>query len=383
MRLLYCFLFSITFFSISAQLSEIEFGSDEKFDLVTWNLENFPKKGDLTRDSVAVIVEAMKADVIALQEIEDKDQFNALLAMLPGYDGFFDPNFFGGLAYIYNESTVEVTDIFEIYTNSSYWNPFPRAPFVLEFIFQGKQMYCINNHLKCCGDGFIENNNEDDEEFRRLLAVELLKEYMETNLDSDYVFMVGDLNDNIAENSSNNVFQPFLDEPSHYQFADLEIALGSVLNWSYPSWPSHLDHILITNEIYDAFNAQDAVVKTLKVDEFLPGGFGEYDNRITDHRPVGLSLNASIISSTDNAIETSTINIYPNPAIDILNIHLDQSYGIIQVKIFNSVGQEIENTRLESGTENTALTLTGYSSGIYYVHIQDEKQNQVLPLIIE
>ena len=36
-------------------------------------------------------------------------------------------------------------------------------------------------------------------------------------------------------------------------FVDLEIAYGSSTNWSYPTWPSHLDHICITNELFQDF----------------------------------------------------------------------------------------------------------------------------------
>ena len=31
----------------------------------------------------------------------------------------------------------------------------------------------------------------------------------------------------------------------------MDIAYSSSSNWSYPSWPSHLDHILLTNELFD------------------------------------------------------------------------------------------------------------------------------------
>ena len=54
------------------------------------------------------------------------------------------------------------------------------------------------------------------------------------NLSEEKVFVVGDLNDEISESYSNNVFQEILDDSNNYWFADLPIALGSSLEWSFP-----------------------------------------------------------------------------------------------------------------------------------------------------
>ena len=65
------------------------------------------------------------------------------------------------------------------------------------------------------------------------------------------------------------MFQEILNDSNNYQFIDLPIALGSSSDWSFPNWPSHLDHILITNEIFGS--ADSIYVKTIKIDEYLEG----------------------------------------------------------------------------------------------------------------
>jgi exonuclease III len=70
----------------------------------------------------------------------------------------------------------------------------------------------------------------------------------------------------------------------------MSIAVGSSSNWSYPSWPSHLDHILITNELFDEFTNTESSVQTIRIEETLDAGWIEYEKYISDHRPVGLSL---------------------------------------------------------------------------------------------
>ena len=82
----------------------------------------------------------------------------------------------------------------------------------------------------------------------------------------------------------------FINDPSNYLFTDMQIAQGSSLDWSFPNWPSHLDHILITNELFDEFNNNNSEILTIKIDNYLDGGFNQYDQNISDHRPVGLKL---------------------------------------------------------------------------------------------
>ena len=78
----------------------------------------------------------------------------------------------------------------------------------------------------------------------------------------------------------------FINDEDNYYFADTHIANGPSSDWSFPNWPSHLDHILITNELFsDTIN-----VMTIKLDNFFIGGWSKYENYISDHRPVGIKL---------------------------------------------------------------------------------------------
>ena len=178
----------------------------------------------------------------------------------------------------------------------------------MELKFKGEDVVVINNHFKCCGDGFLDLSDPDDEEYRRLTASNLLKSYIDNNHPNTRVIMVGDLNDILTDQASNNVFQSFLNAPADYAFADSDIAAGSSAHWSYPSWPSHLDHILITNELFAEFESTSGSVETIHIEDYLPGGWSQYDADISDHRPVGIRLpvgNAAAICS--NQIGSSEV----------------------------------------------------------------------------
>ena len=195
----------------------------------------------------------------------------------------------GGLAYIYNSNTVQVNSIHEIFFSQQYHNAFPRAPKIFNCLFAGQEYIILNNHFKCCGDGFLDITNYTDEEHRRLQAVSFLKQYIDNNYSDKKLILLGDLNDDLSDNIENNVFEEFILDSLNFTFVDLLISQGSSLNWSFPNWPSHLDHILISNELFAMFQHPASLVSVIKIDDYMQN-WSEYDANVSDHRPIGLKL---------------------------------------------------------------------------------------------
>jgi len=278
-------------------LKDLHFGTDSTFEVVSWNIEWFPKNGQVTADSVKTIIQSLAADVYALQEIDDTTLLKQVVSTIPGYSCYFKSTYYGGLAYVYNTNTVQVNEKYEIYTSQPFWNTFPRSPQVLELTFNNEDYVIINNHFKCCGDGTLNTNDPNDEEMRRLSAVTLLKQYIDSLFIDERVIIVGDLNDILTDPTANNVFNSFLND-SDYLFVDFSIALGSSSNFSYPSWPSHLDHILISNELFADFSKPNSWLSRIRIDDYM-SSWNAYDNNISDHRPIGLRLQVDpVISNT-------------------------------------------------------------------------------------
>ncbi|MEN8249636.1 MAG: endonuclease/exonuclease/phosphatase family protein [Bacteroidota bacterium] len=243
--------------------------SDSTLDVVTWNIEQFSSSNTNTA-LLAEMIEVMDADIIGVQEISSYSDFSSMVNGIDGWN-FQYVNQGDGLSLGYLYKTSEITlngSLTTIYDNET--SAFPRAPVVGDFthIPSGTQVTIMNLHLKCCDDG----------EARRLAAAELLKGYIDTNLATENVLVIGDYNDDIQESPATNVFQGFIDDATNYRFVDMIIAQGSSSNWSYPGWPSHLDHILMTNELFDEWQS----TSTLKLDVCKTS----YEYDISDHRPV-------------------------------------------------------------------------------------------------
>ena len=363
------FLFIFTFFCSSivySQLEELSFGTEDTFEVMTWNIEHFPKNGQTTVAYVSEIIEALDVDIIAVQEVENINYFEQMVDGLSSYSGYLDSSWFAGLAYIYNPEVIQINDIYEIYTTSQYWSSFPRAPMVMDINYLNNRIIIINNHLKCCGDGILDITDSGDQETRRYQANLLLKEYIETNFPNENVIMLGDLNDDLTDAPQNNVFQMFLNDPENYLFTDFGIASGTSSNWFFPSWPSHLDHIMITNELFDEFEHNDSEIATIKIDDYLTNGWSEYDNNISDHRPVALKLKMD--SNLDiNDVSNTKIEFYntPNPFQYETIFNFYNSSEIQKIDIFNINGQKVSSLENLIGKTSIKWKAEGFPNGVY------------------
>lgn len=357
------FLFS----SIGAFCQNIEnlnFGSDTTLDIMTWNIEAFPKAGQNTMDSVRKIVEALDMDIIGVQEINDTNAFKAMVLTINGYSGFAKLNYIVGLGFIYKTSSIQINSIYEIFTAPQYWNNFPRAPIVMDMNYMNERYILIVNHLKCCGDGFIDLGNTNDEENRRLESVILLKEYIDQNFPTLKTIVLGDLNDLITDQPNSNVFQPILNDPSNYAFADNAIALGPSSNWSYPTWPSHLDHFIITNELFYETQNNGSYVQTLKLESEFAAGWPSYEAIVSDHRPVAMKIFPDMIGEQAEVIDGGyNLTIYPNPSNGDVHFTLGNPMDEGSILIYAANGTLITDARC---TGKFTWETQGIVSGIYY-----------------
>ena len=293
--------------------------------LMTWNIENFPKSGLETIEHVSRIIKQYNPDIVALQEMPDDinhEGINLLKNELIDYNFILGTSSFASLAFLYKENSLldyigyfNMTDSLSVSTinglDAGY--VFVRDPLGLHMSWHGEDLYIINNHFKCCGDRTIETNllyecdadekryleasdcttncSDDcfstyDENYRRLLSSQLIQQHY-TNTNKNVIFL-GDLNDELTDDDSDNVFYDLISDPS-FKFADMGIAEGLSDYWSYPSYPSHIDHILLTSNLIESLDNPETSIFVPTVDlDFM--NWEQYDFLVSDHRPVILNL---------------------------------------------------------------------------------------------
>ena len=360
----------------------LTFGTDTTLEVVTWNIEWFPKNGNTTVNYVTQIIEAMDVDILAIQEIDDTNAFKQMVANLDGFDCYFRSGYFAGLGYIYKTEFIEINDIYQIYTTQPYWNPFPRAPMVFDFNFQGQNYIVIDNHFKCCGNGTMNLNDPDDEETRRYNASNLLKEYIDNNFDDKNVMIVGDLNDLLEDNSQNNVFQNIINDFQNYYFATSDIVTGTNANWSYPSWPSHLDHIIVTNELFDELDNETSVVETIRIDDHFSSWY-QYDQNVSDHRPVGFKFKPNVTVGINSPEITKELTVRPNPFRTETTFGFETLQENAKIEIYDIHGQLIFSDAIQAGEHQYTWNPSKGESGIYFGRLlTNSKTTQPVKLLI-
>lgn len=249
--------------------------ADDELEVVTWNIKDFPFQGNNTISLISYIINKQQPDVVAFQEIASAEDFERLTNEIEGYESQLMVKGFLDLGFLYKTSEISIEEnIQEILTDDFF--AFPRPPVVIKIKHvSGFNTTIISIHLKCC-DG-----NENFQ--RRKAASNQLKTYIDTYFPDDEVIVLGDFNDQIfGEPDSENPFLNFIDDTENYVFADMRLAMSDLDDWSYPSWPSHIDHILITNELFDF--VEETV--TLAYDNC----YDKYFEIISDHRPVMIKL---------------------------------------------------------------------------------------------
>ena len=175
-------------------------GDVSTLNIVTWNIENFPKNS-LTPNYVKNVIDSMNVDILALQEIENLTSLMNIASDLgeqwivyrsPG------PSWGSGggnLAYLINTDELDAVQVPYSMPNEDFpcpsyafnisdhkcanqdpidyeYNFAYKMPYILNFEYNNEIFSLINMHLKCCG------NQNSVEAARRYEAIKHLHNYI-------------------------------------------------------------------------------------------------------------------------------------------------------------------------------------------------------------
>ncbi|MCP3139527.1 lamin tail domain-containing protein [Pyxidicoccus xibeiensis] len=258
--------------------------------VANWNIEFFgqadagPSNEALQLTNVQAVIADAGADVWGLAEIVSTAQFNELKTRLPGYDGFLADDSMrvsSGSSY-YDENEQKLGVLFK-----SGVVQVLRAEVVLtqyNFEFAGRpplrvdlrvtrggssmEMTVMVVHLKAMATTSDYN--------RRQASAVALKNYLDTNLPTQRVMVVGDWNDDVDTSTTgqDTPFRNFVDDTARYTFTTQALTYRS----STSSGGGFIDHQLATNEMIASYVPSSAVV----IQPSITG----YRNNTSDHYPI-------------------------------------------------------------------------------------------------
>ena len=271
-----------------------------EIEVMTWNIKDFPISGNTTINYVNEIITDLLPDIIAFQEINNASSFITLANSIPAYEFISSGS---GLALAVRSDIIEITSWTTLFPNEGYdlaW----RYPLLVELNWlcgtNSISLQLINIHLKA--------GSSSSDFDRRYAACVLLSDYIHDNLNSN-IIILGDYNDEITDSENSNSLWPLVAN-NEVAFPTESIANNNYYD-SYPSWPSFIDHIAISESLFDELNGSN--IKTIRIDDYT--GYNNFQNNISDHRPVIWSfLSEEVELTTDLVINEIMHN--PNSIAD-------------------------------------------------------------------
>lgn len=246
---------------------------------------------DLQIANAANVLGGTGMDLWALVEIADTPAFNALKAQLPGYDGFLsnDPRVAFGSSYyspssqklgvLYNNKLVyqSATLILREAATDFGGRPPMRVDFLISIHGASTPLTVIVLHMKA----FEDQASYD----KRQRASTALKNYLDANLPTQRVFVVGDWNDDVDVSITDSTtgtplpspYEGFVADSSHYSFVTRPLSLAGEA--STVDFPDMIDHTLASDEVMADYVSNSAQV-------IRPIWISDYAGTTSDHYPV-------------------------------------------------------------------------------------------------
>ncbi|MCE9670697.1 lamin tail domain-containing protein [Myxococcus stipitatus] len=263
-----------------------------------WNIEWFgdPVEGpaDDARQlaNVTTVLRDANKDLWGLAEVVSTDQFNTLKSQLSGYDGFLanDSRVVDGSTYYStNEQKLGVlykTDLAQVlgariilgeYNSEFAGRPPLRVDMRLTRGTSKVDLTLIVVHLKAMATA------PDYEQ--RVQEGQLLKSYLDANLPTQRVMVVGDWNDDVDQSTTTNTttgtkydtpFRPIVNDTARYTYVTQALSLAGV--GSTVGRNTFIDHQLASNEMFEAYVANST--------EVIHPSLTSYSTTTSDHYPI-------------------------------------------------------------------------------------------------
>jgi endonuclease/exonuclease/phosphatase family metal-dependent hydrolase/DNA/RNA endonuclease YhcR with UshA esterase domain len=356
-------------------------------DLTTWNLEWYgwadttrgPKNKDLQRQRIRTVMDTIKADIYALQEVLTDEALAAVSDSIKGgYKRFLatDVTSEQKLAYIYNPETVTpVSTGLAVNGGARAWGN-GRFPFRMTFAAKNVPFNVVvfNIHAKATSD-----STAADDYSRRKTDAETFHEYLNNFYKDSNVIVMGDFNDRLlattVDSTLPSCYSVFLNDNTwNPTTAEMERqGLSSYLGFNR----SFLDHILIRTPglpFYRSF------IET--PERYLTS----FSSTVSDHRPVSLRLYYPGTTSVDDETSApSMVRVSPNPMTSsgMAEVTIERG-GHLTAELVSLTGERIvvADEVLPAQIRLLTLPIERLASGVYTLVVSIDGVASRTPIVV-
>lgn len=267
---------------------------DGQLEAVTWNLEwygvrgNGPENELQQTENILQVIDSLRADLYAFQEVDDNQDLNRFVNAMSGYSGFVAEfiDYDQRTAFAYNTATIDSISAGAITEGQDdYAWAGGRYPFYFEFEYTYQNttttIYAVVIHAKAFDD-------ESSYDRRKQAAQDLYTYLTDQKPDANIIFL-GDYNDDVDQsiyNGEETPYQPFVANSDQFRVITKALSERGISSTVY--YEDMIDHITISNELYDEL-INDSQQVYQQAEDFIPN----YGATTSDHYPVWARFNLS------------------------------------------------------------------------------------------
>ncbi len=365
-------------FSAWAQIPSV--GASTTLEVATWNVEWFgdPNNGpsDEARQqaNVRAVITQSTIDLWALQEVSDPAAFQALLDSLGSdYEGVLgqtaSPGVTQRLAFVYRRDVIQRRRVEQILTEFARAFAY-RPPLLLEAAVHLPDttviVTFITLHMKAGKD--LEDYD------RRREAADRLYRRLNLLYGNRPIVVLGDWNDELHASIITGLPSPyenFRTDTDNYRFLTETLDAADLPTWCDDSITcrtgSTIDHILITDELFSAYEESSADRFTALLNA-IPG----FVYSTSDHLPVYARFRfrrASGVVPPEGS--QPVLHLYPNPAHTQAWVVWEGRGAPVLIRVWDVLGRLVRQWHRPSrfGQARFRLDLEGLAAGMYRIEV--------------
>lgn len=263
-------------------------------EAVTWNVNWYgstsrgPENESLQTDNLAEVMDSLRADLYALQEVYSQPALDGLVKRLIGYRGFVAGHIQWDqkTAFVYNTAAIDSISSGAITEGQDTYDWAGRLPLYFRFNYTYQDIsipvYAVVIHGKA-NTGSEADRLEAYE--RRKRAAGSLYSFLQEYQPEAHILFMGDFNDDvdvsIYDGSSPSPYEDFAADQTYYKTVTRSISEEEQSSYVGGNYSDLIDHIIISDELFPSYvsSSEEIYFNAL---EFIQS----YESTTSDHLPV-------------------------------------------------------------------------------------------------
>jgi hypothetical protein len=392
--------------ALSVAVSGDTYDPTKTLEVVNWNMEWFgsadatlgPTDKNLQNTNATTVLNFLKADVYALEEVVDTVRLKAIAGQLSttlgvpyaykisdygSYaDNAQDPDYVGDqkLTFIYRTDIVKNPSFMGLLRctqadNCAAYTPWAsgRFPFLMraDVTLDGitKKINFIVIHAKANATATSANDYA-----RRKAGADQLKALIEANYPNDPTLIVGDYNDVLDGTIATGVtpaissYSSFTQDPN---YLSITLPLAQAGQRSTASYATVIDNVIANKNMAPYYIRGTAAIRT-----DAAALITNYANTTSDHYPVFSRYSFTATPLATKASRTASLGLYPNPVANSVRFEVPETGKDLSLQVFTTTGRLVLQGKgsVEQLNQQLSQRVGGLSAGLYVVRVIGAQQ---------